>query len=151
MEPYVIQSDWEDLPTPEIFAKKIWSTVTQSLYFLVWVGLCVLPARCTNGHPWNPRRTSMNSCTWECKSTVQYEATNPENGEKYTATKFCKSAKKSWRSTTGSIYELWSKRVGPSTIVRILYWFSQKIPIEQLVHHTKVNAKALGKICDRIR
>ena len=156
-----------DPPAPEIdagpagivhenYTQKIWNSTWQAFQFLMYVGICIYPGKCPNGHvplKWMMRQTSDHSCSLECKHSTSETVENPTTKVKKRQTTWCNSAKSSWRSFSGSLpaQPNWCNRLGPAQTAKLLSWFSQRMTNEEMCERTGLKPKAVGKACDTIR
>ena len=103
---------------------------------------CLLGYRvCPEGHSPTAIICS-DSGTWasvECKTTTKV-------GRRFEMCSF----KKTWRHFSEFLQHI-PNNVGPRTLCKLLFWFSQRCPLEQLMEYTSLKKKSCSKCCGVIR
>ena len=61
------------------------------------------------------------------------------------------SQKLSFRNFEGSFFDGLPNSLGPSKVLLFLYWFSQRIPLEQLMNYTGLKQKTAAKASMYVR
>ena len=132
----------------------LWMTGTNSLNFLIFVGIAMFLAVCPAGcyyratFPGGGRR--LNSCFLACPPK-RIKVKNSE-GIDVMKGKACPSGSKpSWRTNTGSFMHKISNRVGPQKLARLIFWFAQKASPKQISSRTGIHEGSASHSCLWIR
>ena len=94
--------------------------------------------------------TKTNACM-ACVDNVEY-ISEDEDGNEQLRTQWCPTPNFWWRSDQFLMTRLgMSNRINPIKFLRFLYWFGQRIPIEQIVAYTGIKAKSAAHAVRCIR
>ena len=87
----------------------------------------------------------------KCIDSVQV-VDEDSDGDDVMKTIWCPSPNFWWRSDESFMTRLgMSNRINPMKFLRLLYWFGQRVPIEQLVNYTGIKAKSVANAVSCIR
>ena len=75
-----------------------------------------------------------------------------EDGDSEYKSTWCPTPKFWWRSQESFMRRIGiSNRINPMKFLRLLYWFGQRIPIEQMITYTGIKAKSLASAVGCLR
>jgi len=80
---------------------------------------------------------------------VQKDVLNPDTDDIHKINAVCRH-KKTWR-VPGSFMMHLPNTVSPVNLCRFIYWFSQMIPLEQIINYTGLSRKTASKCADHLR
>ena len=94
--------------------------------------------------------TKTNACM-ACVDNVEC-ISEDEDGNEQLRTQWCPTPKFWWRSDQSLMTRLGMRnRINPIKFLRFLYWFGQRIPIEQIVAYTGIKSKSAANAVRCIR
>jgi len=143
------EDEIEELKEPESMSL-LWKNPATALAFCLRSGLHALPAFCAAGHRWKPELTPTKGLL-VCKEMEKHEVMNVETGVAKTSRMFCTSPKTSWRNFDGTFVSKLPNVLSPWKLVRFLYWFSQRLPQEQLARYAQLKPKSTANACEVVR
>ena len=138
-------------PAPETLSQRLWASPGLALQFLMHMQIVMLPARCEHGHMWKPYFSSFNSSFCSCKTNFDEPIEDEFGNAAGTKVKFCTAKKISWRELPGSFVQKMPNSIGPQAMLRLLWWFSQRLPIEQIMEYTCLSAYSVREGFVQIR
>ena len=155
----VAMADQDDLLTADVAAQVMWPSPRQSLWFLVWYGLLVMPQCCGNGHEWTNfnRNKEGGNYFLHCTARVVVEGLPPPQDDEDDESAGSSSPKKkmcnkklTWRRP-GTLAHYCARTMGPDKYLRCLYWFSDDCPYRTARKHAKASPKVWGTFVHRVR
>ena len=100
---------------------------------------------------WKPYFSSFNSCFCSCKSNFDENIEDEFGNAAKAKVRFCTAKKISWRELPGSFVQKMPNSIGPQAMLRLLWWFSQRLPIEQIMEYTCLSAYSVREGLVQIR
>ena len=136
-------------PVHEIVSNSIWGNAKNSMMFLIYTGFAVVPAVCPDGHKaliLPVRRLLKDGALSNLvKCGCKYVTKRGEDGKPI----FC-PFNRSWRAYNEFAY-LFPNNFQPATLLRFIYWYAQKLPLDSLREHTGLKAKSIGHAASVMR
>ena len=135
-------------------------TCCLALEFLAWAKLLWAPAVCPRGHDWRPREKKAQKssnpkvegahfqCVWRPESPNKPGRPRAEHAlfQKPAQCRECRT----WRQWCPLALGM-PTSIHPSTLVKLLFWFSQEIPIQAVSNYVQLDRHTVSTWFDHIR
>ena len=116
--------------------------------FLLFFSIVVFPSECTHHHAWKPSMVG-SSFKMRCQRNFVDQVLNTETGQLEPQCGKCNQWL-NWRSVGGFVAKL-PVGITPENLVRILFWFSQKLSLKQISTFAGIPPKTTRKVVKLIR